>query len=130
MEQRKNYIVFKDGDLWISRFFKKGFSHIQIVACDEFNWIVLDPSSTHLDWEILPFKADDNPFEEYFKNCTVVSLNNIENKSNWIGRVGFMSCVLLAKYVFGIKSHSLTPYQLYKYIIKNKLGEVHGTVRS
>lgn len=122
----ETYIVFKNGEGWRARLLKDGFEHLVIVACDGINWIMFNPSLSHLEWEILPIQPNDHPFYKYFLGDTVVRINahhELHRKKCWIGRLKFMSCVLLAKYFLGIKSYSITPYQLCKYLIKKNIGE-------
>jgi len=121
------YIIFSDGDIWITKYLKKGFGHIRIVVNDGYNWTHINPSRTHLEWEIMPYMPDDSPFSDHFHGSTIVRMTVDADKRNWICRIGMMSCVLMVKYYLGISKKSIiTPHNLFKYIINNSLGEVHG----
>ena len=126
MEPRSIYLIFEDGDLSICKYLKKGFGHVSILVCDGFNWVFFNPSKSHFEWEIMPLMPTDDPFKDYFKSATLVKIDDIVTTNRWVGKIGFMSCVLLAKYFLGIRSLSITPYQLYKYVIKKELGAHHG----
>ena len=120
------YLIFSDGDIWISKFLKKGFGHVRVVVNDGYNWIHINPSRTHLEWEIMNYLPSDSPFNDHFHGSTIVKIHTEARKRNWIFRIGVMSCVLMIKYYLGLHSISLTPYQLYKSIIYKELGEIYG----
>lgn len=127
MRRKETYIIFSNGDGITSKFLKKGFGHIKILVCDGFSWILIDPTFTHLDWYILPITAQENPFVEYISESTIIRMFNTPVKKKiWVGKLGILSCVLIVRYYLGIHNILLTPYQLYKFILRHELGEHYG----
>lgn len=124
----QNYLVFSDGDIWITKFLKTGFGHIRIVVNDGYNWIHFNPSCHQFEWDIMPYESTDTPFKDHFKNSTIIKLHLDPKRNSWVGRIGMMTCVLMVKYFLGIKCRPRTPYQLYRYLIDNELGELYGPV--
>ena len=128
MARIKKYLLFSDSNKWYGRILKHGFVHIIALENDGYNWIAFNPMQTHYDWRILSLDPEDSPFDRYFKGMTVVTMEPEFKKKQWLGSIGMSSCVSMMKYHFSIRSWSLTPWQLYKYIIKNKLGVDHGRI--
>lgn len=124
----KKYLIFKDADKWYARFMKHGFVHVMILECDGYNWIAFNPMKSHYDWRILSINPEDDPFKRIFKGCKIIRMEPNFKKRQWLGRPGISNCVSMAKYHFSIRSWSFTPWQLYKYVLKNKLGVDHGRI--
>lgn len=60
------------------------------------------------------------------RNCTIVQMKDTPGVK-YLFKPRLITCVILVKYWLGIKSWSLTPYALYKFILKHNLGELYGT---
>ena len=123
MNYKDTYLVFSKSELKIGKILDKRISHLCIVSRDKFNWIMLEPTKFKLEWEILPFEHDDDPFVKMWPHSTIVKMNVQSRKTSFLLRPSIMSCVSFAKYYLGIKCWALTPKKLYNYIIKNELGE-------
>ena len=123
----RTFVIFLDGHGFTRKILKKGFVHIQILLCDGFNWILIDPTFTHLEWYILPIAAKEDPFREYVPDGKIIKMHQCPVKKKiWVGRIGILSCVLIARYYLGIHKSILTPYRLYRFILNNNLGEDYG----
>ncbi len=121
---KATYLIFKDGDGIYGKVLKKGYGHLIIVSFDGFNWIVIEPVISQLKVTILPVESDADVIKDYFSGMTAVLMKEgISQDKRWICKLRLLTCALFAKYYLGIDSYSFTPYQLYKHIIKNNLGE-------
>lgn len=122
------WLIFTDGSYLFSKFIKKGFRHILVLAKDEFNWMIINPSTESLSWDILPHEASTSIEEilEKKKGNTIVKIKNdvigVRNVSrSRYSNVNFLhpiNCVGFVKYILGIWPFVFTPYQLYKWLIK------------
>lgn len=121
-----HYLVFKDGNLKISKWLKKGYQHVLIVAEDGYNWLAIEPTQQKLEWVILPLLAEQDPFAIYWPTATVVSIKDSRmSDRTWMCKIGVMSCVLFVKYYLGLFTYRpiLTPWQLYQFLLKKGYGE-------
>jgi len=127
MDRNETYVIFKEGHGFTRKVLKNGFGHIQILVCDGFNWILIDPTFTQLDWYILPLVASGDPFKEHVPDGKIIKMKRSPvQKKLWVGKIGILSCVLVARYYLGIHRSILTPYRLYKFILRHELGEEYG----
>ena len=123
-------VFFGDADYFPYRLIKNGFGHVFAIERQSLGWICVDPSRRDLLTIILPACYDsdvakvlrrDNPT---FKILHLrVPMNVKPNYPN----LGLMGCVGVMQYFLGIyRPWIITPYQLYRYIIKQKycLGEL------
>ncbi len=115
------YVVFTEGDQWITKFLKKGFGHIHILAHDDINWVRIDPTRTGLQWNILPQAAnveeDNDKFIQQYPATAIVKVRS-GFLQPFFGRPFVCHCLSLAKYITGIRCRSFTPYQFYKRLMK------------
>jgi hypothetical protein len=127
MVKKTNYLIFKDANGVYGKVLKKGFGHIVLLTFDGYNWTLIEPTINQLEWSILSVDNNTNVIEKYFRDSNVVVMrDDINQKNKWICKPRILTCALFAKYYLGIDSYSFTPYQLYKHIIKYKLGEDYG----
>ncbi len=109
------YLIFRESDFWILRLFcKRGFGHCDLIRDDgaDNSWIYLF-NCKNIEFNQLYWDNIVNKF------LIIKIPENIikKRKRNFFGFKGF-SCVLMAKYFLGLNSYAITPYQLYKFILK------------
>lgn len=113
--ENEYYLLFLNGrGHWSNKLLKKGFQHIAIMMRDQFNWLIFDPQEYGLKWEILGNAAKDLP-RTFCKN--VLKITTLATPA-FRTRIGYLSCVSVAKYVLGIYLPlCYTPWQLYKMLL-------------
>lgn len=115
------WFIFSDSKNWHRLFCKKGFSHVAVLLRDEFNWVYYDPTFPISTLHVLPYEAKNMAALELFKNNTVVYCKQEQYfKSKFIGpRLGFVSCISMARSITGVKARGFTPYKFYRNILAN-----------
>jgi len=112
------YLVFIQGDHWVSRWLKKDCSHVLVYAKDKYNWIKLDPSTSKLMWEICPYSVSDHRVPYYLHpRARIIKIRTSRN-AKWFAKWRFSHCVNFVSYSIGIKIKALTPWRFYKKLIK------------
>lgn len=120
IDKSEYYIIFQTGKThWITRWLKKGYSHILVVTHDDQNWIVYNPTRAMLQTMIPPFGLNLNPLEFFVQPEDKVLLIKFNERSELrqYGCLGPLNCVTWAKYILGLRLWSLTPYRLYKRLL-------------
>ena len=135
----KDYIIFKNSDIkrWWHRFCKKGFQHCYILHFDGYEWYVLE----NLYWGGIFYRnitLNGYIFDQgvniipYYKELgyKIVEYDKIDVIKENIYNVGKLrtpllftpnTCVEYVKNYCGIRNILVnTPYQLYKYLLKDK----------
>lgn len=110
----KWYISFRSSELFFYKhWLKRGFSHCDVIKEENGELIMFCCNRKNLN--IIKVKLRD------LDNCQIVEVNqDLINKSKSMLGLNVFSCVLISKYILGLKTKALTPYQLYKFIIKNR----------
>lgn len=115
-----SWLVFNKGTTWIAKFLKPNFGHVCILQKDEFNWLVLDPQPNNLKWTILPYgEKEDVPHIIRNQNHHVIKVITYDLKHQspkWFYM--WANCLTVVKYMAGIRGFYMTPYSLYKALIK------------
>ena len=111
-----NLVVFHDhGDHFLDPFLKSGFRHVFCAVSDGTYWITVDGRMGLPVIEVVAASTFD--LRSFYENegFTVVAVA----KGGPV-RVPYVmsSCVGMVKTVLGVRSISVTPYQLYKFIRK------------
>lgn len=127
MNNNEFWLIFRNGDHIVSRLLKNGFGHISVLMKDQYNWLLLDPTSTRLTVTILPFSADQNVPDILTedKNVSVVHMKTKQKKPKLWVLPWNISCIGIVKYITGIRGFFLTPYRLYKSLINNNLEQLN-----
>ncbi|MCT4574810.1 MAG: hypothetical protein OIF36_04475 [Alphaproteobacteria bacterium] len=116
------WVVFcKNTDLRILKFLKSGFKHCFVILNDGDNWITYDPMSSFTDIMVhkTPISFD---LPGWFAKRGDKVIRTFKVKHNNVVPLSFYTCVESVKRILGInKVFILTPYQLYKYLIKINL---------
>jgi len=116
------WIFFRDGDYSLAKILKKGFGHVYILTCDQFEYMWINPQHSRLTFDILPYSIDKvdaakKICDESDMKCIKVMLNQ-KGEASFKLRLTAFHCVGIAKYMCGINELFVqTPYQLYKYLI-------------
>jgi len=138
MFPKEAYVIFQHGYHHYRWFTKENFGHVGIIYKEQYHWIytewfcgqiatkiLYDQTDVNADGEII---LKDLP-KEVIKNYIVVKMKvglSVYKERNM--RIKFMSCVEYAKGVIGLAHiRAITPFQLYKYIMKSELGTIEGT---
>lgn len=129
MITRKAWLVFKDGEFRISWMFKKGFSHVFLIINDGFNWIVLSPDTGILTIKILPYPIDKDVIYilSGIKSMTILEVETEYDDGREKVFARFMpgfTCVSIAKYYLGLRWLTITPYRLYKKLLKRNMAKL------
>ena len=104
------------------RFFDKCISHCYVMIKSEGGeiWQIIEPNTSHLDISI-EF-VQEYPYPRLYAGPEAVILPVrafIGTRPRW--GVCIFSCVDVVKSILGIKSFwTMTPYQLYKYLVKER----------
>lgn len=102
------YVIFTDG-------IYNNDKHCAIIYCDKGDWILIDPTPSHVRCKII----SDVLADRYIKECSIVyePIPNID-----IGSVQFYRCTSFVKQYLGIKNiHIITGDDLYKYLFGVKI---------
>lgn len=100
---------------WWTRFLKDHFHHVIIIAdCDDF-WLVVDPTTSHIDI-LRYYKAEFATIGDILDRPHVqVEVEPDIDRHNITFSLSLNTCVDTAKRLMGIKSaRIITPYQLYR----------------
>ena len=107
------YFEFTSKDrYWWCRFLKKGFWHVDMYIEKTGYFIRVEPTLANINIEMV----FDLP-----KNSTILKFEkelDLKNKMFNLGNA-IPTCVSVAKMLAGVRATSLTPYQLYRYLLKN-----------
>ncbi len=134
------YLIFIDTDTWYQQYLRPMFGHVAILKSHSKGFIKIDPRSKFLDIEywgttieniakakgikILRIEVNDGKLK--YRSKKLLSFIPL----SW----GIFNCVMLAKYTLGVYSWSITPYQLYKCLVRGSSGKYdknkHLTVAS
>lgn len=113
------YIVFTQGAHLISKVLRKNFSHIYLLTRDEYNWILLNPTRLYLQVVLPASDITQLPAEIIKPDDTVLKLTfKQRNSLTQYGYVGLLNCVTWTKYMLGLRVSSLTPWRLYKRLLR------------
>ena len=114
------YVAFADRkqrDFW-DVFTCQGFRHCFAFRWDGFNWILVDPLSSWLEIQVMPYGPKDN---------VPVLMEQLGNRVCYVKRSrrnkvifrGMMTCVSTIKHLLGIRRFwVVTPRQLFKQLTK------------
>lgn len=119
LAKNEYYLLFNEGDHWIRRILKKDFNHITVLTKDSYNWITINPRFRHLNWVILPISSDEDAIKKYYSEFKCIKICTGYSGPK-LGAFGFINCIKLARYITGLHVNALTPYKLYKKLLKIK----------
>ena len=111
---------------WWTRFLKKGFYHCFLVMGDGKRWILIDPVRSRTDLVIFKGNRGFELLKERGYNTLELPDFMIDSTPKEEGHIFIpFTCVETVKHFLGINSWLIiTPYQLYKYLIKRKIDEI------
>lgn len=102
---------------WWSRFFKRGFNHVCAAAyyADRRHWVYFDPARPGTSIRLLTEDEWTAPYARLLATCTIVRFKGRYDRraspATWY-------CVGAIKSLLGIESRALTPYQLYRDLLR------------
>ena len=113
------WVVFSPyTDLLCLKFLKTGFKHCFLILENDGAYFVVDPISYKV--EVSSFFLESNLFFQRLENLgmKILKVSFVQNqRKSWT--FGIFTCVEVVKRILGIsKKRVLTPYQLYKYLLK------------
>ncbi len=119
---KEAWLIFRNGEHKLQRILKDGYGHVSILYKDDYNWILIAPNERSLEVIILPYATTDNApgWLSKSKEMKLLKLTYRDmSKNTKFPRllIGF-TCVTFVKYFIGYKDFSVTPYQLYKSLLK------------
>lgn len=119
---KEAWLIFRDGNHKLQPILKEGFGHISVLCRGDEKWMLVTPKENIMKIILLPYHNDlDAPgWLAANKDFTIVRvLYETEIKKCWFPRfmTGF-TCVSFVKYFIGYKDYSVTPYKLYKNLLK------------
>jgi hypothetical protein len=95
-----------------------------------YGWLEIEPLWNQLKCTLLPFSYDNNIVDAYKNvlNATIIRIKEVKeilnsDKGNFYK---FFMCVGETQYVLNTRFFVFTPYQLYKRLLKSKIGEIYA----
>lgn len=122
MYKKEYYLIFSSSKHRHGFLLKKRYQHIKLLHKDDFNWTLIDPNTSCLDFTIIPYDVCYPVWKIYKdKGCRVVKIvmGNPREKFK-IFSIRAASCVLVVQYIIGLKFRVLTPYGLFKKLCRLK----------
>jgi hypothetical protein len=124
---RKYYVIFRKSGLkdWRLTWLQPNFQHVFIARKSDYGyfWIITNPKGGNVITEIESLKdenGEDVTIRDMFPDDIILEYQSKVHERMQIAIV-VMSCVEIVKMMLGIRKWWIvTPYQLYKYIIKAK----------
>jgi len=116
------WVAFADTGTWTwwDLVTRKGYRHCFAFRWDGFNWILVDPMSCWLEVQVMPYGPDEDvpkKMEELGHEVLYVRSSR-ENRFLWRG---VLTCITVIKHLLGLRAwYVITPYQLKKYLCKEK----------
>lgn len=112
------YVIFKHSEKY-KNVLKHGFGHVFVVKKDKSGkFVVIDPQLKFLN--IKTYSFDIISFYKK-KDYKIIKLCYIQSNKRFFKFFGLFSCVNFVKYTLNLNCNSLTPYGLYKYLLKPKV---------
>ena len=128
------YIVFQEPigiypAKFLYKFLKKGFTHCYIMIETKDAWLKIEPMYGYVDISSLDFAGKTNirtilPDRATHKIVKVKFDPWLEKEKKL--QFGLKTCVTLAKAFIGLKSWTITPYGLYKSLLKKKYRNIYS----
>lgn len=119
---KEYWIGFRSAQYFVRHLMKKDFGHVYIICKDKFNWVQIDPRNASLEVYILPYKPEDDVPKILNENLRHRFIRfHVEQKINkWpnLNPFKMIHCVNIVKYVLGIRVWAVTPYKLYRKLLR------------
>jgi len=125
MEIKTHWLIFSNNKNRLSFATKKGFHHVGVVGNNGKHWYALEPLYKRMNFKIWnrPI-TDDVPKilkKMGFKVIKIQVKNDLE-KGFKLNLVMFLvNCTTYVQYIVGLPCLSLTPYGLYKRVLRGKM---------
>lgn len=110
------YLIFSDRDTWYAKFLKPTFSHVDIY------WHY--SKDIYLGLEVgkaLSIVTRKGIEKKVSEHMLLIDVQTSEVKKPFFPfRWGLFNCAIIAKFVLGLNSFSITPCQLFRYLVQRK----------
>ncbi len=128
---KTTWLIFSQGQAWWAKCLKRNFGHMDVLNFDGKRWILTRISYNTLVNEIYEFK--DYPFlnRDLAQKHRVIELTvDVPKTKTKFPQFGILTCTTLIKYLSGIKLRCMTPWGLYKKLVRMDLltRHKHGIV--
>lgn len=124
------WLYFADTNHPIRFMLKRNYTHVAVLTNDGKQWMILDPTNNQLRVQVLNYAITDDVPSIYIKSAyRVIKVNMYPmDYKRQRKRLGVMSCVSHTCYIMGLKIKALTPYALFKKLLKLRtdLNKDHG----
>lgn len=117
---KEYWVIFTQGTHLISHFLKDNFSHVYVITRDKYNWIVLNPMRLYMLVEIAAVPiTDDLPRLLRLPHDSIIKVTMYSRKPlKQFRYFGLINCVTHALYLMGLRISVLTPFRLYKRLLR------------
>ena len=110
------YIVFTSSNHWLFKWCKEGFQHVRAFKPYANVLISINPQISHVDVQL--YENTVSIEDIVGQPCTIVEYCTKINPVQINSSLGYNTCIDTVKRLLGIRGIILTPYQLYKRLIK------------
>ncbi len=113
----KAYVIFCDGQEQhpLSWMLKKGFRHVFCIIKTDGYWVLVDGRDGRPAVEVHGLESFD--LAQCYRDMGLLVVPAEQGKGRDVPFV-LNNCVGMVKAVLGLKSKAITPYQLYKYLVR------------
>lgn len=120
------YVVFTPLDVtkpkhWWNYFINNEYAHVRAFTDMGEYWLTVDPLYSHTHIALVNKKVD--LLGKALSDSRVVLVENLI-KENAIPKILPFSCVSVVKSLLGIHDYSITPFQLYKNLLRRHNGRI------
>jgi len=122
MSEQKAWVVFSGkADVPWLRLMRPGFRHCFVLLHDGRNWLSVDPMLNHMDVQYQKVPRDFDLPDWLKERGNIVIPAQLDRSKNKPAPWRPFTCVEAVKRILGIHARwVLTPWQLYKYLYKQK----------
>jgi hypothetical protein len=116
------WVGFRDTQYFTKKILKKGFGHCYVIGRDQYNWVMIDPRNGALEVSILPYRIEDDVAkmvnEKEGHRFIKIEINREIKKWPNLNPFRMIHCTNIVKYILGIHLWALTPYKLYRKLLR------------
>jgi hypothetical protein len=115
----KAYLIFEDSPRWYMKLFKKDYRHVSVVIPIGEQYLYINVRHSDMSYIVLDAERIERMHDRAVGHVTIMQVD-VNPKIKFRGPMLF-TCVELVKRVLGVhNAWVFTPYQLYKYFVKQK----------
>ena len=115
----KYWLVFRPGEHWTHHFLHKRFGHVFVLTKDNYNWYKIDPDIKRCRVDILSNRTSEC-VPKLFSNAgfRVIQIETVCIGQSFFGKIMILNCVMMVKYITGIRVFAFSPWGLYLRLLK------------